>query len=175
MKTKFLTLLVLLSSSIMLAQDEWQTLEQDNYSISYPKDWVSSDEKPQPSVLFLLKAPENSQKEDLFRESINLVSEPLGGQTLSIEDYVKISLDQIMAQIPSAEIKSNKETKLGDEDAREVVWSADFGNGMVLQFKQVYIINNGTAYVLTFSSTTSEYDAYDEVVNKTLNSFKFSI
>lgn len=174
MKTKLTTLLVLFVSTLLFAQDEWQTLEQDNYSISYPIDWVSSDKKPQPSVQFLFSAPESSQKKDQFRESINLVTESLGGQTLTIDAYIKISLDQIMAQIPSAKIKSNKDIKLGDEDAKEVVWSADFGNGIVLQFKQVYIIKNGTAYVLTYSSTTTEYDLYNETANKTINSFKFT-
>lgn len=174
MKIKITTLLLLFVSTALFAQEKWQTLEKDNYSINYPNDWVSSDQKPQPSVQFLLSAPESSQKDDLFRESINMVTESLGGQTLTIDAYIKISLDQITAQIPSAKVKSRTDVKLGEEDAKEVVWSADFGNGMVLQFKQVYVINNGTAYVLTFSSTTSEYDLYNETANKTISSFKFT-
>lgn len=174
MKIKITTLLVLFISTSLFAQKNWETLEQDNYAISYPKDWISSDQKPQPSMQFLLLTDEKSQNEDQFRENINLTTEDLGGTTFSLEEYAKISLDQITSQIPTAEVLSNDPTKIDNWEARTVVWRADFGNNMILQFKQVFLINGGQAYVLTFSSTKAEYDEYIKVGDNILNSFKFA-
>ncbi|WP_339625266.1 PsbP-related protein [uncultured Winogradskyella sp.] len=174
MKIKLTTLVVLLIGFTVFAQKDWTQLTQDGFAISYPKDWVSSDQKPQPSMQFLLMSDEKSQINDKFRENINLTLEDLGGQVLSLEDYAKISLEQITTQIPSAKVIVNVTTKINDYEARSVIWSADFGNGMVLKFKQVFILNGGMAYVLTFSSTSAEYDDYIEVGDKILNSFKLA-
>jgi hypothetical protein len=174
MKNNLIILFVLFNSTMLFAQNDWQTLEKDNFAISYPKDWVSSDQKPQPTIAILLLSDEESQKTDQFRENINLNLEDLKGQTLSLDEYAKISIDQIKNQIPNAEILSNGTTKINGWEAKSVVWHADFGNNMTLKFKQVFLLNNGIAYVLTYSSTKTEYDDYFEVADKIINSFNFA-
>ncbi|WP_296313473.1 PsbP-related protein [Winogradskyella sp. UBA3174] len=174
MKIKLTTLLLFFISSTLFAQKGWETLTKDNYAVSYPKDWISSEQKPQPSMVFLLMSDEKSQNEDKFRENINLTLEDLTLQTLSLEDYSKLSIDQITGQIPSAKVISNESIKIDGWEAIAVIWTADFGNGMALKFKQIFLINNGKAYILTFSSTTTEYDEYIEVGDKILNSFKLA-
>lgn len=173
MKKNLLIVLALFISTTLFAQDDWKTLKNENYAISYPSDWVSSDQKPQPSIKVLLLSDENSQKDDQFRENINLNLEDLKGQTLSLEEYANISLDQIKKQIPNAEILSNEAIKIDNWEAKSVVWYADFGT-MILKFKQVFLINNGTAFVLTYSSTKTEFDDYIEIADKIINSFKFA-
>jgi hypothetical protein len=174
MKIKLTTLVLFLISATLFAQKDWNTLVQDNVTISYPKDWTSSDQKPQPSMQFLLLSDDKSQIEDKFRENINLTLEDLNGKTLTLDEYSKLSLDQITAQIPSAKILSNESRKIDGWEAKSAIWTADFGNGMILKFKQIYVLNAGVAYILTFSSTVAEYDDYIEVGDEILNSFKFA-
>jgi hypothetical protein len=171
MKIKFLLLLFV--GLTIQAQDNWTTLEKDNYTINYPEDWSVSDQKPQPSVQFLITTDETSLKEDNFRESINMVTESLQGQIFTPESYAKLSIDQIKLQIPDAKVISNEATNLGNEQPREVVWFNDFGNGMILKFKQVFLLKENTAYVLTYSSTEQEYNDYLEAADKIIYSFKF--
>ncbi len=174
MKTKLTTLLVLFISTQLFAQDELKTLEQDNYSISYPEEWISSDQKPQPTIQFMLLSDESSQKKDKFRENINLNTEDLGEQTVTLEEYSKISINQIKTQIPGVKIVATETIKLDGNDATELIWQADFGNGMELKFKQLFIISNAKAYILTFSSTTTEFDEYSEIADTILQSFKLT-
>ena len=174
MKTKLTTMMAIFITVVTFAQENWKTLKAESYAITYPENWVSSDQKPQPSMLFLLLAEETSQNDDKFRENINLTTEDLAGQTFTIDAYAKLSTDQITAQIPTAKVELSEATKLDGQDAWSVIWSADFGNGMVLKFNQVFLISGGTAYVLTFSSTTTEYDSYIDVAKKVLNSFKLA-
>ncbi len=174
MKIKITTFVLLLASLTLFAQDDWNTLEQDEYAINYPTDWEYSDQKPQPTIQFMLLSDESSVTEDQFRENINLTSEALGGRDIDAKAYTKISVDMIKGQLPSAKIVSNTAIKLDGRDAQAVVWSADFGNGMVLKFKQILTVYNDKGYVLTFSSTEAEYDKYIEVGDKILNSFKLA-
>lgn len=170
---KYITLLFLFISTSLFAQNNWQVLETNEYSISYPQDWVSSDMLTQPSMQFLLLSPEESQKNDKFRENINLTVEALGTNAMSLEDYIKLSTDQVIAQIPSAKILSNSTKKINNILAADIQWSADFGNGIALQFKQLFTIQNGVAYVLTYSSTEAEFNEYFDVANTIMNSFTF--
>ena len=174
MKIKTITLLLLFLSTTLFAQKDWKTLEKDEYAISYPEDWESSNKKPQPTMEFLLLSDENTQKEDLFRENINLTTEDLGDRELTVEAYTTISIDQIVAQIPTAKVGSSQSITIDGREAKSIVWSADFGNGMILKFKQVLIIYSGKAYILTFSSSEAEFNIYIEVGDQILNSFKLA-
>ncbi len=88
MKIKSTTLLLLFIGSTLFAQKNWNILEQNNYAISYPKDWQSSDQKPDSSIQFFLLSDEKSQKEDEYRENINLKLENLSGQEMELEGQV---------------------------------------------------------------------------------------
>lgn len=68
---------------------------------------------------------------------------------------------------------SNEPFDSNGTKAQKIIWSADFGNGMVLKFKQIAMIRGDNGYVLTFSSTTAEYDEYLKSADKMIGSFKF--
>lgn len=173
MKIKLTTLLLLFISTSLFAQDGWKTFEKDNYSISYPSDWEFSDQNPQPTVAFMLNSPKESQKEDLFRESVNLTIEELSMADYTLDQYTEIALEQVKKQIPSAKMITALPANIGDVEATNIVWSAEVGNGMVLQFNQLFAVKDRIAYVLTFTTTEAEYDIYIEDAAKIISSFKF--
>ena len=174
MKTKLFTSLLLISFLVSNSQENWQTLKKDDFAVSYPQDWESSDQMSQPSMQFLLLSDTSTQNNDKFRENINLTTESLGGQKLSIDEYAKLSIDQIITQLPGSKLESNEISQLDGIEAREIIWNADFGNGMILKFKQSFILFNDTAYVLTFSSSTAEFDQYVKLADMIFQSFKLA-
>jgi len=174
MKIKLITLLLIFISTSLFAQDDWQTYANDNYSIKFPADWEYSDLKPQPLIAFMLFSPEISQEKDNFREKINLTIEELSQADYTLEEYTDITLDQVKKQIPTAKMISALPTSIGNIDATNIVWSADFGNGIILQFNQLFAVKDRIAYVLTFSATEAEYDTYIKDAIKILSSFKFT-
>ena len=171
MKMKTSTLLLLFLSTTLFAQKGWNTLSKDSYAISYPNNWVTGDQMPLPSTQFVLLADENSNKKDQFRENINLNIEDIGTQTLTIDQYATKTINKITNQIPSAKILSNEAIKIDYCNAKSVVWSANYGNGMNLKFKQIIFLIGKKAYTLTYSSTVAEYDKYLKMGDKILYSF----
>ncbi|WP_111682052.1 PsbP-related protein [Winogradskyella tangerina] len=175
MKTKIATLLSLFIGLMLFSQEnDWTTYEKDNYSIQYPENWSYSDQKPQPSIQFVLKAEEASQTEDMFWENINLNTEYLQGQEFTLDEYIELSLGQIKKQVPTAKLLESEDITLNGMEAKSTIWSADFGNGFQLKFKQYVVLNAGTAYILTFTSTFAEFDKYQEVATSILDTFKIN-
>ena len=172
MKNKLFTLGLSLSMTFVFAQDT-KTFTKDNYTIDYPSSWQISEQKTQPAVQFMIVSDITSQAKDNFRENISLSEEPLQGKTLNAEQYSQILVNQINAQIPSSKTSPTKSINLNGIDAQELVWSADFGNGTVLKFKQVLFVNGNTGYAITYQSTTTEFDEYLVVADKIISSFKF--
>ncbi|TCK67320.1 hypothetical protein DFQ05_1094 [Winogradskyella wandonensis] len=172
MKIRILTLALCITTTFAFAQ-EMKTYTKDNLTIDYDATWEISEQKMQPAVKFMILSDASSQISDSFRENINLSSESLQGQKMTATEYAKISLDQITSQIPTAKIISNESKKINGLDVQEIIWSADFGNNMILKFKQVAFVRGGEGYVFTFTSTTAEFDKYVESADKMFSSFKF--
>ncbi|WGD33697.1 hypothetical protein [Olleya sp. YS] len=171
-KPTILVVLFTLVSTFIFSQENWQTFETETFAINYPEDWSYSDNKPNPMVQAVFFSPEITQVKDQFRENVNLTVEDLKSVELNIQEYTKLALDQVEKQISSAKILNQSSTTISGLEARIIIWSADFGNGILLKLKQLYTISNGKAYVLTFSSTIAEYDEYSEIGDNILKSFK---
>lgn len=172
MKIKTLTIVLLLAMTFSFAQ-ETKTFTKDNYTIDYISTWEASEQESQPAIQFMLFSDVSSQEKDNFRENINLSTEALQGNILSVSEYANKSLDLITAQIPNAVVSVNELIDLNGNKAQKIIWSADFGNGMVLKFKQLILIRGDKGYALTFSSTNTEYDQYVKFADKMMYSFKF--
>ena len=155
MKYNLLTLILFTVCHISFAQDDWNTLKKDNYEISYPNSWESSEQKPQPTIQFLLLSDISSQQKDSFRENINMSIENLGSQNPSLIEYTKVSLDQVKAQVPTAKIISNNSTNVNGTDMSDILWTATFGT-IELKFRQFLCIKKSTAYIITFTATASD-------------------
>ena len=171
---KIIPVLFLFLCSAMYSQEDWKTYEKDNYSIQYPENWSYSDQKPQPSIQFVLMTEEASQTEDMFRENINLNTESLQGRDITLDEYIELSLGQITKQIPSAKLLSSEDISINGMKAKSSIWSADFGNGMLLKFKQYVVLNRGMAYILTYSSSVTDFEKYLDQATGILDTFKIN-
>jgi len=172
MKIKLLSLVFTVLTSAIFAQDGWKIYQKDNYSINYPSNWEYSNQKPEPSIAFIFMSPEASQIKDSFRERINLTIENLVSEDLSLEEYTEKVLEQVKVQIPNAKMVSALPVTIGDIEATNIIWTAELGGGLNLKFNQLFTVKDRVAYVLTFASTTTEYELYEKDAIVMLNSFK---
>ena len=138
-----------------------------NYSLSYKKGW---NQQIVQGVTAFFVEKENS----LFKTNINIVVQDLSNQPLTLEEYHKITLDQISNNIGLKNIKTQKDIILSDVKAKELVYTIpkSINNPNELKLKQVYLIKNGKAYLITYTSTISNYDKYLKSSNIFFNTFK---
>jgi hypothetical protein len=158
----------LLSFSQEKSDSDWSTLDENDFSVDYPNSWQLNTSGKMNSVFFLHSEPETN---DTFSENINLITQDLSQQKMSLTEFVDLSLDQVKTALPDSEIiKSEFKEKKGTQ-YYEVIWKGYVADNN-LQFKQYLFMKDNNAYILTFTALQSTFDAYLPKVNKIFNSFK---
>lgn len=149
--------------------DGWLTIESNDYSIRHPKEW-KRESQPQMGTEFMLMTARTSPKDE-FKENINLVVQDLSNTHLDLEKYTAISEEQIMEGLENAKIIKSERSHKHGETAQRMVYSGIF-EGRALTFEQYYWIKNSKAFILTMTCETSQFDAYKEVGEEILKSFR---
>lgn len=146
----------------------WKTLDEADFSISYPSDW-ELDQSGNLGVSFFLFSPLSDSTDD-FRENINLLIQDLTGYDLDLDQYTELSKEQIKAMMTDGEILLNE--KLGPEgkEYQRIIYTGTQGN-YDLQFEQFYWVIGQEAYVLTLTCKRGEFERYQEMGEKILRSF----
>lgn len=147
----------------------WITLEKQNYSIQYPKDWSLNEEGVMGTAFFLFSPLESTN--DNFRENVNLIIQDLSGQNIGLDKYVKVSEEQLKTMITNADLLESKRIKTANDEYHYIAFTGDQGI-YKLKFIQQYWIKNQKAYVLTFSCENNKFKDYKKIGDEILQSFK---
>lgn len=172
--TKLLLLLSIftLSSTLFGQQSQtWNSLEKNEYSINYPKDWDLDQSGIMGTSFIMLSQPAST--EDQFKENVNLLIQDLTGYNLDLKQYIEISLDQIATLITNARILENKELTKGNTPYQKIVYTGQQG-AFDLKFEAYCWVIKNKAYVLTFTAEQSEFENYQATGESILNSFKIN-
>jgi len=147
----------------------WKSLSEDKYEISYPSDW-DVDTSGRMGTNFFLFSPLSSQT-DQFKENVNLIIQDLTGYNLTLDQYVEISEKQLETMIPDGKIYSNERIKNDQSEYQKIIYSGKQG-AFDLKFEQFYWVIRDNAFVLTLTCEKDQFDGYQEIGEKILNSFE---
>ena len=139
-------------------------LEKDDFSLSYPSHLKLDDSEKDGVSIILATKKENDN--DNFIENVNLVVKNIGDENFI--DFTNKTVKQIN---DFGYIKENKRFKINNKDCLRLVIEAT-QNNIGLTFIQHYYVENGKAYVLTFSCETKKLNKYFNEMNEILLSFK---
>jgi hypothetical protein len=157
---------VLMLSSACSASDTFND-SKGEFHIACVPGWkvVSSGPELPPTVSVFMTGPVKDQ----FKPSINVVVQDVG--KMSFHDYTKISTDQIADQI-HAEVVSSDGMLVGGQPAIQLVYKAR-SNGRRLECREMWVVNQGKAYVVTALALEEDYQKWDAVFLKEIESFGF--
>lgn len=176
----FLLITVLFSCDVMKQKDEalktvivkkWSQLDKPEYSIVYPSNW-DLDASGQMGTQFFILSPLESET-DKFKENVNLLKQNISNE-YNLDSYIQLSINQITTQVKKSKLIESKRIKVG-ENAFHILKYNGFQNQFYLSFTQYVFIENGEAFVLTFTKETSKEKIYSNVENKILKSFKLKL
>lgn len=156
-------------SLLSVSHEDWKTHTDNGFQIQYPSEWELSLAKQMGSSFILFSPLEN--KDDLFRENVNLIIQDIKGMNIGLEKYAQISESQIKSMMTNAQILESKVMKKNGRRVYHLVYTADMGI-YHLKFMQNYFIQNEKAYVLTFTADQKNYDRYIKVGSEILNTFE---
>ena len=140
------------------------------YTIGYPGDW-KFDDKSDNAVFKLTSPAENG--EDKFFQNLNLQIETINSSTTD-DDYVKTNMDAVKDLVKGYREVSSMFFNRNGSRAYQIIYKGKYGEmAYEIQIKQLFCVNNGKGYVLTYVSKEGERDAYETTANKIFNSFKY--
>jgi serine/threonine-protein kinase len=121
--------------------------------------------------LGIILLSKKTSKNDNFRVNITLVIQDLTGQNISLDDFVKISEDQIKTLVNDGQILENRRFLNNSFEFHELLYTGKQGV-FELMWKQYYTINNEKAYILTLTTGVEQFESYKTVGEEIMNSFK---
>ena len=157
-------------NSAVEIQKGWKSLNENNYSIQYPEEW-NLNQSGQMGMSFILLSKQTSQQ-DQFRDNVNLLIQDLTGYNLNLDKYLKISEEQIKSMITNSRLIENKRIDANGKSFQKVIYTGDQGI-YKLKFEQYYWVKNNKAYVLSLTCEVDQFDAYQAIGEKIMNSFQF--
>ncbi len=167
---KFWMALLLCSVTAVVAAQETTTIKRSTYSIAVDKN-MRVDTAGTSMADFIAFFPLQSET-DKFGENMNVVMEPTNGVDVTLEEYVRLSIEQLKQYFGTMAITENKTiTQKNGQQYHKLMYTTSM-NGFDLQFEQRYISTADYTYVLTFTAEQSQYNAYKEKAGKILDSFK---
>lgn len=152
----------------VIIPSNWKTLTSKEYSIQYPKDWKLNKSGEMGTTFALFSEPTSSQ--DKFKENVNLVIQDFTGQQIDIQEYVDICENQIKQNLNKGKIIKSISQNLNNRNFHKLLYTGTQGS-FDLKYDQYYWIENGKAYILTFTGEENEFADYKEIAEKILNSF----
>lgn len=149
-------------------EKDWETLGKSEYSIEYPKNWTV-DKSGTEGTVFMLTSPSDSDT-DKVTQNVNTVIENLPNDNIDLDAYVKAAINQVKTVYPNILKKEKMKSDTGD-DFYKVVFSGK-KEGINLKLEQHYHIKNKKAYIVTFTSSVSDFDKDKVIGERILRSFK---
>ncbi len=153
--------------SLVVSQD-WLSISEMEYQISYPSDWTLDNSGLMGSTFFLFSPL--MAEDDLFKENVNLMIQDLRGYDVNLEQFVELTLEQVKKMITDGLVLSNDLMEKDGREYQKLMYSGKQGQ-FDLIFEQYCWVVNDQAYVLTFSGEQDHFEFYKETAAQMLNSF----
>ena len=147
--------------------------------IQYPSSWAGMQLRADPfaqtntSIVAVLEAPRENQS-DPYRENLIInVQGPLE-DTISLEEYTQNSLNAFSTMSDSIMVLESSPSTLSGFPAHEIIYSSTLENLNLKKMQIFTIVNDNTAYVVTFGAEESQFDKYIPVIMKMVDSIRIN-
>ncbi|WGK70012.1 hypothetical protein P0082_03900 [Candidatus Haliotispira prima] len=152
--------------------DSWESLIEEDYSISYPGDW-KLDQSGDSGTNFVLFSPDSSAQ-GVSSENIYLVSRDWTGLNLNLDLYMEVVDSRFRDKTGDIKVLENKRITTEELDYQRIIYIKKEGIRN-LKFEQYHWVVGDTVYVLSFTREESLFDNYQTVGAKIRNSFSLNV
>jgi hypothetical protein len=170
-----------ISSSSIFNNITFKTYENPGFGlgIQYPSSWAGMQLRADPfaqtntSIVAIFEAPRELLS-DPYRENLILsVQGPLE-DTISLEEYTQNSLNAFRSMSDSISILESSPSTLSGLPAHEIIYLSGLQNLNLKKMQTFTIVNDNTAYVVTFGAEESQFNKYLPMIMKMANSLSIN-
>jgi hypothetical protein len=147
-------------------------------SLSYPPNWTVDEIRKDPSVpsnnsiVAIIKSPSQGPN-DKYLENVIINIQGPRSDIASLESYTANSLKAFNNMSDTIKITKSSKDTLSGIPAHQLIYTSTGIQGLTLQKMQVFtVVNNNTAYVITYGAEIPEYQKNLGDVDKMIKSIK---
>ncbi len=111
---------------------------------------------------------------DKYRENISIRVENLTNQQTTLPEYTKSAISEITKYHKNAKVVESSAITLAKKPANLVVYTGNDENGLPIKNLEVWTLDRGKAYILTYKAEPKQYYAFLQTVMTMINSFELS-
>ena len=165
--------IVLILSVVWVVSEEQRFSHYRNkkggFSIRYPASWAYEENLGGAAVIFF--SPQENDL-DFFKESVNVVVQDLSANPMELKPYSEIAIEQMRLVFKdNFVILESGLTFISGQPGYKLIFLGK-GPENELKYMSVWTIKNQTAYQVTYTALSSQYDRYQLKVKRMLSSFR---
>lgn len=166
---RFAFLLGVMVSICCARADDGRSFEHEFSGLTFdlPPGWRAPN--PPAPAGFLLTSPRES-RDDPYIETVVGIVQPVGDRKLA--ELLEINKQQLLKATATAQFFDDKDFKVGSEVAHRRGYTASTDKGVV-QVTQVMILRDSQLYMLTFTTTPSEYGSHENMFDSMIDTLRF--
>lgn len=156
---------------IVQPDPKWLTYTDKQIKLRYAKNWRKDE-------LFNIITGEQvtftSPKQnpvDKYQENVSVRIEKLTNPKITLPKYTQAAIAEINKYYPGAKITESSAITLANKPAQLIVFAGKDA-GMSIKNLEVWTIDRGKAYIITYKATSDRYYQYLETAMRMINSFK---
>lgn len=157
------------------------TWENPTYGIKfeYPSTWEKQEEEAgtmTTTLVNFLSPPRSSTDE--FPEILNIGVEDLPTQSFTLEQYSELGINKLRTSLQDVNITESTDTTLAGSLAHKITYTFTFIDAdnpsiqLPLKNMQVWTVNNGKAYVITYGGVVNQFSESLVDAQKIIDSFE---
>jgi hypothetical protein len=175
-----ITIIGLSQSTHAQVDEAFKTYENPKFglTLSYPPSWTVDELRTDPaapsnnSIVAIFKSPSQGPN-DKYLENVIINVQGPRSDIASLETYTANSVAAFTNMSNTIKITKQGKDTLAGLPAHQLLYTSTGIPGLNLEKMQVFtVVNNNTAYVVTFGAESAEYDKNIQDVEKMINSIK---
>jgi hypothetical protein len=175
-----ITIVGLSQSTHAQVDEAFKTYENQKFglTLSYPPSWTVDELRTDPaapsnnSIVAIFKSPSQGPN-DKYLENVIINVQGPRSDIASLETYTANSVAAFTNMSNTIKITKQGKDTLAGLPAHQLLYTSTGIPGLNLEKMQVFtVVNNNTAYVVTFGAEAVEYDKNIQDVEKMINSIK---
>ncbi len=143
--------------------------KRGGFSISYPATWAYEENKGGAAIIFF--SPKENDL-DFFKENVNVVVQDISANPMELKEYSELAIKQMeLVFADNFVLLDSGVTFLSGQGAYKIVFLGK-GPDTELKYMSAWTIKGHTAYQVTYTALSSQYDRYLLQVKRMLISFR---
>ena len=123
-------------------------------------------------VVIAVLAPRESV-EDVFQENVNVIIQDLSASPMTLEDYTKLSENQIKTLLPEGKVFNIEDFTLSGLPAKAMIYSSKQAQ-LSLKYLGVWAIQNNKAYLVTYTAQQDKFETFLPQAKAIISSIKIN-